>query len=315
MYSDLILVLFLVILAAITRRAQIPFSAWLPAAIAAPTPVSALVHSSTLVTAGVYLLIRFRDLLSVNSFLFYVGVFTIFISGLGANFEMDLKKIIALSTLRQLGLIIIILSLGFKDLSFFHLLTHALFKSLLFLCAGVFIHSMGDIQDIRHLGGVIVSCPVTSFYFIGASLALCGFPFLAGFYSKDLILEVYFMMFTNIFMFVVIFLATIFTLRYSVRLAYYLFFKNMGVRTILNLEEHKGMITPMSLLFFLSITAGRFIRWFYFPTFRIILPLIIRVLVLFSLIVLAVFTFLANNSDSPRVLLVYNKIAGFAGSI
>jgi NADH-ubiquinone oxidoreductase chain 5 len=232
----------------------------LPAAMAAPTPVSALVHSSTLVTAGVYLLIRFHVLLGVNNFLFYAGVFTIFISGLGANLETDLKKIIALSTLSQLGLIIITLSMGFYELSFFHLLTHALFKSLLFLCAGVFIHSMGDIQDIRHLGGVIVSCPVTSFYFVGASLALCGFPFLAGFYSKDLILEAYFMLHTNFFMFVAIFLATIFTLTYSVRLVYYLFFKNLGVKILYNLEELRGMALPMSLLFLASVSAGRFIR-------------------------------------------------------
>jgi len=202
------------------------------------------------VTAGVYLLIRFHVILGVNNFLFYAGVFTIFISGLGANFETDLKKIIALSTLRQLGLIMITLSMGFYELSFFHLLTHALFKSLLFLCAGVFIHSIGDIQDIRHLGGVIVACPVTSFYFIGASLALCGFPFLAGFYSKDLILEAYFIISMNRFIFIFIFLATIFTLIYSVRLAYFLFFKNLGVKTLFNLEEHSGMISPIRVLFF-----------------------------------------------------------------
>lgn len=143
---------FLVVLAAITKRAQIPFSSWLPAAIAAPTPVSALVHSSTLVTAGVYLLIRFRFLLN-NSTIFYAlllfGNLTIFMAGLGANYEMDLKKIIALSTLRQLGLIMGILSLGFYKMAFFHLLTHALFKALLFLCAGVLIHNIINFQDIR----------------------------------------------------------------------------------------------------------------------------------------------------------------------
>src|SRR3982751_667902 len=143
MYSkELIFIIALVILAAITKSAQIPFSAWLPAAIAAPTPVSSLVHSSTLVTAGVYLLIRFHELIQVNSFLLLFSVITIFISGVGANFEIDLKKIIALSTLSQLGVIIIILSLGIYELSYFHLITHALFKSLLFLCAGVYIHSM-----------------------------------------------------------------------------------------------------------------------------------------------------------------------------
>lgn len=250
----------LVVLAAITKSAQMPFSAWLPAAIAAPTPVSALVHSSTLVTAGVYLLIRFNYLLGVSRFLFYIGVFTIFISGLGANFEHDLKKIIALSTLRQLGLIIIILSLGYTELSFFHLLTHALFKSLLFLCAGVFIHRLGDIQDIRHLGGVSVACPVTSFYFVVASLALCGFPFLAGFYSKDLILEVSFMIGSNIFMFLIIFFSTIFTLTYSVRLVFYIFLKNLGVARHISVEEETGMVSPITILFSLSVVGGCIIR-------------------------------------------------------
>jgi len=121
----------------------------LPAAMAAPTPVSSLVHSSTLVTAGVYLLIRFNELLNTSKFLMLISVLTIFISGVGANFEIDLKKIIALSTLSQLGVIMRIISLGFYELAFYHLITHAIFKSLVFLCAGVFIHSTGDIQDIR----------------------------------------------------------------------------------------------------------------------------------------------------------------------
>lgn len=254
------MILGLVVLAAMTKRAQMPFSAWLPAAMAAPTPVSALVHSSTLVTAGVYLLIRFRNLLGVRNILFYVGVFTMFISGLGANFENDLKKIIALSTLSQLGLIIIILSLGFRELSFFHLLAHALFKSLLFLCAGVFIHSIGDIQDIRQLGGVSISCPVSSFYFVAASLALCGFPFLAGFYSKDLILETSFILNSNLFMIFVIILATLFTLSYSLRLSYYLFLKPLGLSSFLSVEEERGIILPISLLFVLSVIAGSLIR-------------------------------------------------------
>lgn len=192
--------LMIIILAAITKRAQIPFSSWLPAAIAAPTPVSALVHSSTLVTAGVYLLIRFNNYLILNKFYLFIllllGSLTIFISGLGANYEIDFKKIIALSTLSQLGLMIRILSLGFIKLAFFHLLTHALFKALLFLCAGVFIHRILNFQDVRISGGFFNQLTISLIYFNISRLALCGIPFLAGFYSKDIILE--FVMISNV---------------------------------------------------------------------------------------------------------------------
>jgi NADH dehydrogenase subunit L (EC 1.6.5.3) len=115
---------------------------------------------------------------------------TIFMAGFGANFEFDLKKIIALSTLSQLGLIIRILSMGYSNLAFFHLLTHALFKALLFMCAGSIIHNLKDCQDIRYMGSIINFMPLTSICFNVSSLSLCGIPFLAGFYSKDLILEV-----------------------------------------------------------------------------------------------------------------------------
>jgi NADH-ubiquinone oxidoreductase chain 5 len=153
--------------------------------------VSALVHSSTLVTAGVYLLVRFRGIIRIrfSFFLFYISVLTILISGLGANFEFDLKKIIALSTLRQLGLIMSILSLGCYKIAYFHLLTHAIFKALLFLCGGFIIHQFNNIQDIRILGGLSTVSPSVCVCLNVANLALCGFPFMAGFYSKDLILE------------------------------------------------------------------------------------------------------------------------------
>lgn len=147
-----------VMVGAITKRAQVPFSAWLPAAMAAPTPVSSLVHSSTLVTAGVYLLVRFYPSLRVHSyfcyFLFYVGVITCLIARFSALYENDLKKIVALSTLSQLGVIVMALGLGFPMLRFFHLITHALFKALLFVCAGTIIHSMQNNQDIRLMGGL-----------------------------------------------------------------------------------------------------------------------------------------------------------------
>ena len=158
------LLLRMVRLAAITKRAQIPFSAWLPAAIAAPTPVRALVHSSTLVTAGVYLLIRFGDILKgriIILVLTYLGIFTTLMARTRALFETDLKKIVALSTLRQLGIIVITLALGFIELAFIHLLTHAVFKALLFICRGKIIHRVGRNQDMRLLGGLFFNLPIT----------------------------------------------------------------------------------------------------------------------------------------------------------
>nr|ADL62615.1 NADH dehydrogenase subunit 5 [Utterbackia peninsularis] len=188
-----LLICFLVVVGAMTKSAQIPFSAWLPAAMAAPTPVSALVHSSTLVTAGVYLVIRFYSTLAeaqeILWFLSKVGVLTLLMAGLSACFEVDLKKIIALSTLSQLGLMMFTVGIGFPLIAVFHLLTHALFKALLFLCAGSIIHSTGDTQDGRILGSLSYLLPFSSGSLVFSSVVLCGMPFLSGFYSKDLILE------------------------------------------------------------------------------------------------------------------------------
>lgn len=305
----------MVILAAITKRAQIPFSAWLPAAMAAPTPVSALVHSSTLVTAGVYLLIRFSYLLNLNNFMFFIGSFTMFISGLGANFEIDLKKIIALSTLSQLGVIIIILSLDMPELAFFHLLSHALFKSLLFLCAGVFIHSIGDIQDIRYLGGLEIGCPVRSLYFTACSLSLCGFPFMSGFYSKDLILECFFIMDGNVFIFIAIVLGTVFTATYSLRLAYYLFFKNLGTKNINNLEEHLNITVPIRVLFIIAVSAGSAIVTVYFPCYRIFIPLMFKIMILLLIFAFSFFVYEGILNFELKKILFVKKINYFLGGM
>lgn len=179
-------------LASITKRAQLPFRAWLPAAIAAPTPVSALVHSSTLVTAGVYLLIRHYEVVQAWSgfapLILGRGVATCIFASLRACVENDLKKIIALSTLSQLGVIIASLGIGSPCLAFYHLMTHAFFKASLFIRAGNTIHKF-ETQDIRSIGTLASADPL-ALASIGASrAALCGLPFLAGFYSKDLIYE------------------------------------------------------------------------------------------------------------------------------
>lgn len=215
----------ILILSACTKSAQVPFSAWLPAAMAAPTPVSALVHSSTLVTAGVYLLIRFNYLLARSEFatiLLVVGILTIVLAGSSAIIEIDIKKIIALSTLSQLGVIIIVLGAQEPGLAFFHLLRHAYFKAMLFICAGIVIHNIKDFQDIRRIGGVFKAMPTVFSIIIVANLRLCGLPFMRGFYSKDLILESIIIINYGIFVFFFAMVATFLTVAYSCRLAFLL---------------------------------------------------------------------------------------------
>nr|YP_010987376.1 NADH dehydrogenase subunit 5 [Nemurella pictetii]WOL43219.1 NADH dehydrogenase subunit 5 [Nemurella pictetii] len=275
----------LVLLAAMTKSAQIPFSSWLPAAMAAPTPVSALVHSSTLVTAGIYLLIRFNVLLvgtKLGSFLLLIGGLTMFMAGLGANFEFDLKKIIALSTLSQLGLMMSILAMGFPKLAFFHLLTHALFKALLFMCAGAIIHNMKDSQDIRFMGGLVVQMPLTSTCFNLSNLALCGTPFLAGFYSKDLILEIAALSYINAFSFFLYFFSTGLTVCYSLRLVYYTMSGDFNVFSLHPLnDEGWVMLRGMLTLSFGAVLGGSLLSWGLFPTPSMIcLPFVLKTLAL-----------------------------------
>nr|WKU83967.1 NADH dehydrogenase subunit 5 [Habromyia sp. 'wygodzinskyi'] len=283
---EMIVVGALVMLAAMTKSAQIPFSSWLPAAMAAPTPVSALVHSSTLVTAGIYLLIRFNMLL-VNSFmsqlLLLLAGLTMFMSGLGANFEFDLKKIIALSTLSQLGLMMMILSMGYEKLAFFHLLTHALFKALLFMCAGAIIHNMNNSQDLRLMGGLSMYMPLTSSCFNVANLALCGMPFLAGFYSKDLILEVVSLSMVNLFIYFLFFFSTGLTVCYSLRLVYYSMTGDLNC-SVLNVLNDEGwvMLKGMLGLMIMSIIGGSMLSWLIFLTpYSICLPYYLKFMTLF----------------------------------
>nr|YP_010265393.1 NADH dehydrogenase subunit 5 [Dardanus arrosor]UIR97904.1 NADH dehydrogenase subunit 5 [Dardanus arrosor] len=264
----------LIVLAAMTKSAQIPFSAWLPAAMAAPTPVSALVHSSTLVTAGVYLLIRFSPALSDTtsfSILFLISSMTMFMSGLGANFEYDLKKIIALSTLSQLGVMMSILSMGFHHLAFFHLLTHALFKALLFMCAGAMIHNAKEYQDIRCMGSMVSVMPLTVMCMNLANLALCGMPFLAGFYSKDLILEIAFMSWLNIVGLFLYIFATSLTVCYTFRLIFFTLSGNFNLGSFSNISDNENTLTtPMMALSLGAISSGAILSWLIFPEPNII---------------------------------------------
>nr|UPL65799.1 NADH dehydrogenase subunit 5 [Megalotomus sp.] len=256
----------LIVLAAFTKSAQIPFSSWLPAAMAAPTPVSALVHSSTLVTAGIYLLIRFSFLLYQFDlkFILLMSMLTMFMSGLGANFEYDLKKIIALSTLSQLGLMMSILFMGYPFISFFHLITHAFFKALLFLCAGLIIHCMNNSQDIRYMSGLVNCLPYTSVSFFISNLSLCGLPFLSGFYSKDMALEYMTLSYFNFFIYLLFYISVGLTVSYSIRLVYYCMTNYHGLLPYNLFMESFIMMRSMIFLVFMGICGGSMLSWLLF---------------------------------------------------
>lgn len=256
--------LIIITLSACTKRAQLPFSAWLPAAMAAPTPVSALVHSSTLVTAGVYLLIRMNIFLShsiVGDMLIVLGTVTILIAGLAAILEMDIKKIIALSTLSQLGIMIMILGIGNPTVAYFHLLSHAFFKAILFICAGMIIHAIKDYQDIRKIGLGKVSLPITMAIIIVANLSLCGLPFLRGFYSKDMILEIILIGGIRIFMLVIVLLSTFLTVAYSCRLRFLVGLNLSKSESFFSISDgDKIILSGIFILLPFSIIGGIMVR-------------------------------------------------------
>nr|YP_009695368.1 NADH dehydrogenase subunit 5 [Vesta saturnalis]QEJ81572.1 NADH dehydrogenase subunit 5 [Vesta saturnalis] len=280
---------YFVVLSALTKSAQIPFSSWLPAAMSAPTPVSSLVHSSTLVTAGVYLLIRFNFCFSLNLmyFFLFISMMTMFMSGLGANFEYDLKKIIALSTLSQLGLMMSILFLGDSKLAFFHLLIHALFKALLFMCAGCIIHNLTNCQDIRYMGSLLNLMPLTCTFFNISNFSLCGLPFLSGFYSKDLILEFLSMSYLNMFVYIIFYVSIGLTVSYTFRLCYYTLFSSFHFYSLNNLNDQGLiMLKGMSGLILLVIFGGSLLSWLIFPTpYFICLPFYLKAMVLLMILI------------------------------
>ena len=205
-----------------TKSALFPFSPWLPLAIAAPTPIRALVHSSTLVTAGLFLLFRWYDSLAQSLYLpdilLYTGLLTSFYAGLQSLYEPDLKKLIALSTLRHLGFMAFSLGINQPLLAYFHLLSHALFKSSLFISFGYYIRHLGHSQDSRYLSNLSTLSP---FHASSASISiasLLGFPFLSGFYSKDYILEAYYTSTSSSFYLAVVGVNLLLTYYYSLRL-------------------------------------------------------------------------------------------------
>lgn len=193
-FSKIEIIGFLFFIGAMGKSAQIGLHTWLPDAMEGPTPVSALIHAATMVTAGVFLLVRLSPLYELapytRDFIALVGGITAIFAGSIAITQNDIKRVIAYSTCSQLGYMFMAIGLSAYNGALFHLVTHAFFKALLFLGAGAVIHALSDEQDMRHMGGLWRSIPVTYTVMIIGSLALCGIPFFAGYFSKDYILEV-----------------------------------------------------------------------------------------------------------------------------
>nr|WMV00253.1 NADH dehydrogenase subunit 5 [Kikihia sp. 'muta east'] len=265
---DMNYMLIMIIIASFTKSAQIPFSSWLPAAMAAPTPVSALVHSSTLVTAGVYLMIRFSNIIlnfDYISLFMLISILTMLMSGISANFEFDLKKIIALSTLSQLGIMMTIIMFGYPMLSFFHLIVHALFKATLFLCAGILIHNFNNNQDIRVMGCLSFQMPLTITMMNIANMSLCGIPFLSGFYSKDLIMETMCSSHINLLIMMFMYIGIGLTSFYSARLTFFSMNMNYNFYKLSSLNESmNNMIKSIIILSIYSIFSGSMLSWLMF---------------------------------------------------
>nr|YP_009059149.1 NADH dehydrogenase subunit 5 [Cervaphis quercus]AGQ46311.1 NADH dehydrogenase subunit 5 [Cervaphis quercus] len=300
-YDYLSLIIFMIMLASLTKSAQIPFSSWLPLAMAAPTPVSSLVHSSTLVTAGIYLMIRFNEVFLNFEFLnllIIISCLTMFMSGFNAIFEFDLKKIIAFSTLSQMSFMFMILCLGKIEMCFFYLLMHALFKSMMFLSSGILILNMNNNQDIRKMGGLINYLPFTSLIFMFTLMSLCGFPFFCSFYSKDLIFEYFLMVDINLFFFFFFFFSFLFTFFYSIRVIYYLMIMNFSMNNYLMIIkfESKILISSMILISFIMMFFGSFFMWLLFYKFDLIfLEFKIKILSMLILFFSIWFFFELNN--------------------
>ena len=260
------------LIGAMAKSSQVGLHVWLPMAMEGPTPVSALIHAATMVTAGVYLLMRSSPLIEYSSTLLllclWLGAITTVFSSLIGLFQQDIKKVIAYSTMSQLGMMVIAVGLSSYNIALFHLINHAFYKGLLFLGAGAVIHAVSDNQDFRKYGGLISYLPLTYSVILIASLSLVAFPFMTGFYSKDFILESAYgqYYFSSTAVYIIAVVGAIFTTLYSVKVLYLTFLTSPNGPKIFyyrfntkDITAHEGdlfLSLPLVILAIFSIFFG-----------------------------------------------------------
>jgi len=264
--SNVILIIGICLLiGAMAKSSQVGLHVWLPMAMEGPTPVSALIHAATMVTAGVYLLMRSSPLIEYSSTVLllclWLGAITTVFSSLIGLFQQDIKKVIAYSTMSQLGMMVIAVGLSSYNIALFHLINHAFYKGLLFLGAGAVIHAVADNQDFRKYGGLISFLPLTYSVILIASLSLVAFPFMTGFYSKDFILESAYgqYQFSSVTVYVIATIGAIFTTLYSIKVLYLTFLANPNGSLQAYKHAHEGdffLSLPLFILAIFSIFFG-----------------------------------------------------------
>nr|QXO87014.1 NADH dehydrogenase subunit 5 [Stichodactyla haddoni] len=288
------LICLFLFIGAVGKSAQLGLHTWLPDAMEGPTPVSALIHAATMVTAGVFLLIRSSPLLEqapmALMIVTIVGSLTAFMAATVGLVQNDLKKVIAYSTCSQLGYMVMACGISHYSISLFHLMNHAFFKALLFLSAGSVIHALADEQDMRKMGGLIRSIPFTYTMIVIGSLSLMGFPYLTGFYSKDLILELAYDQYYLAFAHWLGVFSALLTAAYSLRLVYLTFISNTNSKKEVFSHAHEGswnLSLPLVFLALGSIFVGyltKEIIWSFQITLPPIIPTSIKLMpVIFSL--------------------------------